>query len=203
MGTRNLTCVVKDGEFKVAQYSQWDGYPAGQGATVCKFIVKNLKKQKGLEKFSKLVDKLIVLTEEETNRLTDEATGSKDGWLSLEQSKALAKKLPALHRDTGAKILQYIMDSDEGVGINLATEFAGDGLFCKWCYVLDLDNEILEVYNGFHKKALPGGERFAKFSNTNSANEYAPVQLFEKIPFSDVNSKTAEKLQEKYDAERE
>lgn len=31
MGTRNLTCVVLDGEFKVAQYGQWDGYPEGSG----------------------------------------------------------------------------------------------------------------------------------------------------------------------------
>jgi len=27
MGTRNLTCVMKDGQYKVAQYGQWDGYP--------------------------------------------------------------------------------------------------------------------------------------------------------------------------------
>lgn len=38
MGTRNLTCVVVDGEMKVAQYGQWDGYPEGQGATCCEFI---------------------------------------------------------------------------------------------------------------------------------------------------------------------
>ena len=26
MGTRNLTAVFMDGEYKVAQYGQWDGY---------------------------------------------------------------------------------------------------------------------------------------------------------------------------------
>lgn len=34
MGTRNLTMVMVDGVYKVAQYGQWDGYPSGQGITV-------------------------------------------------------------------------------------------------------------------------------------------------------------------------
>ena len=38
MGTRNLTIVYVDGEYKVAQYGQWDGYPEGQGATCLDFL---------------------------------------------------------------------------------------------------------------------------------------------------------------------
>lgn len=30
MGTRNLTMLISDGETKVAQYGQWDGYPGEQ-----------------------------------------------------------------------------------------------------------------------------------------------------------------------------
>ncbi len=37
-GTRNLTCVVVGGEYKVAQYGQWDGYPSGQGLTALNFL---------------------------------------------------------------------------------------------------------------------------------------------------------------------
>ena len=38
MGTRNLTIVHKNGEYKVAQYGQWDGYPEGLGATLLNFL---------------------------------------------------------------------------------------------------------------------------------------------------------------------
>lgn len=37
MGTRHLTAVFVDGEYKVAQYGQWDGYPEGQGLTCLEF----------------------------------------------------------------------------------------------------------------------------------------------------------------------
>ena len=39
MGTRNLTCVFVNGEYKVAQYCQWDGYPSGQGLTILNFLL--------------------------------------------------------------------------------------------------------------------------------------------------------------------
>ena len=40
MGTRHLICVVSDGDYKVAQYGQWDGYPSGQGAAILEFLHK-------------------------------------------------------------------------------------------------------------------------------------------------------------------
>ena len=40
MGTRHMVGVVLDGDFKIAQYGQWDGYPEGQGKTVLDFLRK-------------------------------------------------------------------------------------------------------------------------------------------------------------------
>jgi len=41
MGTLNLTAVMMDGEYKIAQYGQWDGYPEGQGKTILEFLNGN------------------------------------------------------------------------------------------------------------------------------------------------------------------
>lgn len=37
MGTRNITRVRSNGEVKINQYCQWDGYPTGRGLDVLKF----------------------------------------------------------------------------------------------------------------------------------------------------------------------
>ena len=37
MGTRHLIAVHADGQYKIAQYGQWDGYPSGQGLTALGF----------------------------------------------------------------------------------------------------------------------------------------------------------------------
>ena len=54
MGTRNLTCVVEDNKFKLAQYCQWDGYPSGQGKTIRDFIVRKLNKKIFIRELNKL-----------------------------------------------------------------------------------------------------------------------------------------------------
>lgn len=38
MGTRGIHFVISNKQIKVAQYSQWDNYPSGQGLTALKFV---------------------------------------------------------------------------------------------------------------------------------------------------------------------
>ena len=42
MGTRHITAVVSEGQFVVAQYGQWDGYPTGQEMTLWLLLVARL-----------------------------------------------------------------------------------------------------------------------------------------------------------------
>lgn len=148
MGTRNLVAVKLDGEYKVAQYGQWDGYPSGQGATVLDFLAKWDRPA-----FEAKVRAASFLTTEEVDAInsTIKAEGLQDRWQS---------RWPELSRDAGADILGMIAADEPGMKLRNSIEFAADSLFCEWAYVLDLDANTLEVFRGFNKTPLAEGERF-------------------------------------------
>lgn len=130
MGTRHLTMIISNGETKVAQYGQWDGYPEGQGATVLEFL-----KSCDIDLFRNKVNSLRWITEAEAGRLN-----SADNW---------SGDYPYLSRDTGAQILnaiQYgeIRKRESVISCEVeflvdSSDFVNDSLFCEWAYVVDLD----------------------------------------------------------------
>lgn len=150
MGTRNLTMLISDGETKVAQYGQWDGYPGGQGLTALKFL-----KQCDLSKLKEKVSQISFYTKEELEDLQKKLD---DNSLSYE---AFEKLYPEFSRNWAASILEELYnDRLKNKKLKDETDFAADSLFCEWCYVIDLDKKTFEVYEGFNKKPVKEGERF-------------------------------------------
>ena len=184
MGTRSLTCVVQEGEFKVAQYCQWDGYPEGQGRTIYNFL-KEISDKIG--KFKILVSGITEITEEELRVLWVECGAESDNeWVDKDTSKEMKRRWPHFQRDLGANILYHIMAGDIEK-VQKHESFASDSLFCEWCYVLDLDNDALEVYEGFIKKPHEG-ERFSHLFKEveHRGDQYYPVKLVCKFPFYEL-----------------
>jgi hypothetical protein len=183
MGTRGLTMVISEAKTKVAQYGQWDHYPEGQGLVVLEFLKKtDLKKFK--EKLNKVRFTTKKVEEEMQNFL--ESIGSKDGWVTSEQSSQFDAKWPYVSRDHGADILNLIMQNDEKImWLTDSTNFAGDSLFCEWAYVIDLDKRRLEVYRGFNKSPIKKTERFAKIKNKD-AEKYTPIRLLKSYSFKSL-----------------
>lgn len=170
MGTRHLIAVQYNGKYKVAQYGQWDGYPSGQGAKVLEFLGSvDLGEFKNKVKSLRWVRKGMMEKVFKEIGLPEEG-----GWMTMEQSAVFQEKHPEWSRDTGADILPLIMEMDK-LYLQNSIEFAGDGLFCEWAYVIDLDAEVFEVYSGFHKGPLPANGRFEKYDDPTS--EYRPVSL--------------------------
>ena len=105
MGTRHLIAVYdKEGELRIAQYGQWDGYPSENGMNVLKFL-RSYKGQNTLPEYHL-----------ENCRFVDE--GEK---ISLTRS-------PQFSRDVSATVLQLAC-CGPGLELENNIEFAADGLF--------------------------------------------------------------------------
>lgn len=170
MGTRHLIAVQKDGEYKIAQYGQWDGYPSGQGRTVLDFL-QNVD----MPRFRERLDNVVFLDDEQIAERWYECGAPRgSAFVGMDVSNKFFKKYPELSRDTGATILQLVLDAPGQIGLRNAITFAGDGLFCEYAYVIDLDAGSLEVYQGFHKGPIDASERFATFERVQA--DYAPVK---------------------------
>lgn len=157
MGTRNLTCVIKDGKFRVAQYGQWDGYPSASGIYILTFL-RNVN----LNKFSEQVDKTKFLSDEELDT-------------SLKEHEIIEE----FSRDTGCKILDLILlSTKDKICLSDSSTFALDGLFCEWAYVINLDDSSFEVYKGFNQESNKSYGVFTPlYENTPSeeSSSYTPV----------------------------
>jgi len=171
MGTRNLIAVFMDGEYKVAQYGQWDGYPEGNGAICLTFLRDEMDENK----FREQLKKVHFATIEELESLFEEFGADPSGSISMENYAKFKKAYPEMHRDTSAEILKMIQNGNVRILKN-DLEFAADGLFCEWAYVIDLDNRRFEVYTGFHKEPLTEKDRFY-FLKDKEYGEYSGVHL--------------------------
>jgi hypothetical protein len=188
MGTRNLTMVIQKEETKIAQYGQWDGYPSGNGVKILTF----LRNKKRVEKLRKKLNVVRFSTADDEKKVDKflKSIGSKDGWMTMDQSAKYQQEFPFLTRDLGAGILEAVANSKaKEIVLTDSTDFAGDSLFCEWAYVVDLDKNILECYSGFNKEPLAEGERFAKIPKCKDDSDYSAIRLLKKYDLNELPTK--------------
>ena len=184
MGTRNLTYVVKNGEYKIAQYGQWDGNPSGQGQTIVEFLLNEgnirklesiLSKVRYLDRKGKDKDFIELFHKNAPEWLSDSdnRTPEQIRWFSTYMT-----------RNLGAEILSNIANSkDSEIVIDNQIDFSKDSLFCEWAYIINLDTEELEIFKGFNTSPLDKSERFY---SEEIPEEYYPVKHYKSIKFFDL-----------------
>lgn len=148
MGTRNLTVVFDSGEYRVAQYGQWDGYPEGAGVKILQFLRDEMDEWRFRTRLSQFQ---FVDGNDAIEKRLDKAFEKGVGGYCF----------PEFSRDTGCDILPMIQNgatTTRYLGNRL--DFAADSLFCEWAYVIDFDHNTFEVYRGFNKTPLEEDERF-------------------------------------------
>ena len=183
MGTRNLTAVYVGGEYKIAQYGQWDGYPEGQGKTCLEFAKKFLSNKNDREAFADKVRACSYITQEEVER--------RNAMIQSGQVKNWTKVWPELSRDTCADILEMVARSDNGLVLYNNIEFAADSLFCEWGWVIDLDAGTFEGYRGFNQtQKLTTEDRFYFLVDKQKGN-YEAIRLAAKWSLDELPEEDA------------
>lgn len=188
MGTRSMIGVVLDGDFKIAQYSQWDGYPSGQGKTVLNFLRKV-----NIPAFTEKVRALRWFNEDDKAaadaKWREVGADPDSGWVTMDQSEKFYAdpRFAALSRDVGADVLQMVADGGVEFLRNDA-DFALDSLFCEWAYVVDLDKGVFECYEGFQKEAPKKGRWAGQFTQPEHREtvEYYAVEQRAVFALSDL-----------------
>lgn len=171
MGTRNLTAVYLDGEYKIAQYGQWDGYPEGQGMTALNFL-----RSMDEEKFKSALRNSSFISEDELTALWKQYRADDNGSILLDDAARMDRDYPQFSRDTGADILYMVQNHPEGLKLQNSISFAADGLFCEWAWVVDLDKRTFEGYRGFGRELLTEQDRFY-FLRDLEEDGYSGVRL--------------------------
>ena len=175
MGTRHLIAVKADGEYKIAQYGQWDGYPSGQGSTAVEF----LRNKTSREKLRKALKHCTFVTDEQIQKYAKDM-GLGD-WMTMEEADRWNAAHPFFSRDHGASVLSMVAKTAKPkhpVELRNSLQFAADSLFCEWAYVVDFDTNTFEVYKGFNQTPLKKSERFVGLPKSDSAGgKYHPVTL--------------------------
>lgn len=176
MGTRNLTAVYVNGEYKIAQYGQWDGYPEGQGMTALSFA-RTIVDTDARAAFAEKVRKCRWITEEEVER--------RNAKIGSGEVKDWTKVWPELSRDTCANILEMVSKSNDGLALRNALDFAADSLFCEWAWLIDMDAGTFEGYKGFNTTPLTEEDRFY-FLRDQEENGYNGVKLAAKWSLNEL-----------------
>lgn len=207
MGTRNSTLIKVNGEYKVAQYGQWDGMPDSLGKNILKVLrtadLVALKNRVSALKHGAVADSnpewktYLALSrkhdEEQSNALGNKALKDDaryEAYHKLREShRNIMLKTPSFRwsRDCGgANIIKMLLDPElKFKTVAVFTKFVADSLFCEWAYVIDLDTNTFEVFQGFNQTPLGEGDRF-HFLQENGELEYYPCRLVVSFPLDNL-----------------
>ncbi len=182
MGTRGVVGFHKKGVDKIA-YQQYDSYPEGIGSDVVEFV-----RNTSIFAMHQIFDGIEVVSNEV--KPTPEQIAHCEPWTDLGVSEQSTADWYCLTRDAQGNLevykagLRYMLD---------AADFLKNSLYCEWGYIINLDENVLEIYQGF--QSSPQDNRYVTYEPYNGVNyepyngvnaDYYNCALIAKFPLNNV-----------------
>lgn len=200
MGTRGVFGVIIGEQEKIG-YNQYDSYPGGYGVQNLTWL-RAVMAEDRLDEIKKLAADCRLVSDDTPPKPRD--VKALKEFTNLGVSEQSTKDWYCLTYSTHGNIEDMLRCGH----IHDYASFALDSLFCEWGYILDLDQEVFEVYEGFQKE-LPTAGRWAgrptadedleSFKNhllfchregrvpwRSEESEYKAIELIRSYPLSDL-----------------
>lgn len=176
MGTRGLYGLIVDHKVKTS-YNHLDSYIAGLGLDILdasRRIIGDFDNYRKRAQKMELVSGDNPPTRKQIAQLerfhnSNVNTGKKEEWY-------------ALTRDLQGDLLGNL---DVGVMVD-GNDFAADGIFCEWGWIVNFDYHTLECYRGFVKAPNKPSGRFADLPPMYP--DYMPIHLLGTFPLKGLPS---------------
>lgn len=195
MGNRCVIGFQNKEEIK-ATYSHWGSHPSRLGKQITLLLSKlpqhyydklknsaekitwvSLDSQPApeeIEKYKHFADKTV-----STRKLTD--------WYCL------------LHKTQGVNSLLFLIDGSLNHFID-STYYLKDSLFCEWAYIINFDNETLDVYEGNQTRPDSNNPLGQKIAHAINGENYYPMKCIKRVnlyePLSDLTWNAMMELEE-------
>lgn len=189
MGTRGLYGIRKGQKDKLT-YNHFDSYPSGLGKDVLRFLHDGLH---GLYDLDAFFDKIKLV---DISSVPDEQAidwSIKHGFYVSNVSNQSTQDWYCLLRGLQGNFEAYekLASTDDVIYMSDDSDFIKASLFCEYAYIINLDENVLEFWEGYQHEAQEGN----RYGNEPDKKGYYPCALRLKIPFDRVRNASAAEIQ--------
>lgn len=175
MSTRGIMGVRIDGQDKLT-YNHSDSYLGGLGVDMARDI-EGILANEGIDWLKQKARGIILVDQKSTP--TEEQKAQLSKYANLGVSEQTTDDWYCLLRDLQGEFKAtleagYMIDSHD---------FIEASLFCEWAYIVNLDEMVFEVYEGFQKKKHSKG----RYAGSKPEDGYYPCALLAAFPLMEMS----------------
>lgn len=179
MGTRGTYGFRKNGEDKLT-YNHYDSYPDYLGRKVVEFC-----KNHNVEALNEVFDKIVLVNERDTPTEEQIAECIKNGFADFNVSSGRKEDWYCLLRNCQGD-LECLANAKDHAYMTTSGDFIKDSLFCEYAYIINLDDGVLEFYEGFQHEPQEGN-RYGTEPYEGYSSKYYPCKLSLTFPLGEID----------------